>query len=305
MATEEQVRMMIAETDRKLREDLGQMLSGSREEVAAEIVRHREELQEHRSDILDQQSRINALITDTNTKHGVINVEITRRRSEMTTHEAHIVDQQQQMSMYREAIEQQAIHAATALDETKGLDQRLGDIKDKMDTHVEQANALFKQADELIASVRKETMNIFNETAKRVELMVEGAKSQMGGESAHGGGGRDAARNGKDKSIDKQNVPVWKLPEEPDKMLFRHWLDAVDMNSEMVHGFKHASLVLNQIRRSKAEITKPVFEACVAQASLEIQDLMRGLEFDPEGSPGDELLSCPSSIWGHISGQHE
>ena len=63
-------------------------------------------------------------------------------------------------------------------------------------------------------------------------------------------------------------------------MAFRHWVDAVDMQLEMVHGFKHASLVMNQIRRSKLEITKSTFEICIGQANLVVEALQRALGTD-------------------------
>ena len=72
---------------------------------------------------------------------------------------------------------------------------------------------------------------------------------------------------GNAKGIDKKEIAVWKIPEDVDKQCFRHWLDAIDQQLELVHGFKHASFVMNEIPRSNIEITEDVFTACVAEAN--------------------------------------
>ena len=70
-------------------------------------------------------------------------------------------------------------------------------------------------------------------------------------------------------------------------MAFRHWVDVVDMQLEMVHGFKHANIVMNWIRRSKLEITKGTFEICIGQAYLEVEALQRALGTDMDAPPGE------------------
>ena len=160
-----------------------------------------------------------------------------------------------------------------------------------MDEHSGSAAKLFQQVDELIATMRNETTSNFNEMAKRVELMVEGARAQMGKEGAPGGGDRERASGGGGRGIDKKEVSVWKPPEELDRMAFRHWSDAIDVNLELVHGFRHAGFVMNQIRRSKVEITKPVFETCVAQANVDVEQFYKGLGMEGEHKPGEALLS--------------
>ena len=87
-------------------------------------------------------------------------------------------------------------------------------------------------------------------------------------------------------------------------MAFRHWVDAVDMQLEMVHGFKHANLVMNLLRRSKLEITNRAFEICIGQANLEVEALQRALGTDMDAPPGEGLLSCSrgsdfSNLGGH------
>ena len=182
----------------------------SRDEIVTEILKHQGEITAHRTEIVDQQRRIDELINMNNAATGEIRNEIGRHREEMSSHREAIVEQQAQMIAHKSAIEQQASHAATALNET--------------------AAKLFHQVDELIATMRNETSTNFNEMAKRVELMVEGAKAQMGKEGALSGGDRERASGSGGKGIDKKDVSVRKLPEDLDRMAFRHWSDAIDVN---------------------------------------------------------------------------
>ena len=74
-----------------------------------------------------------------------------------------------------------------------------------------------------------------------------------------------------------------------DKAAFRHWVDAVDLPLEMVHDFKHAGFVLNQVRRSKVAIDSPVFEILFATASLEIRKSQEDLGITPDAPLSVEL----------------
>ena len=163
------------------------------------------------------------------------------------------------------------------------------DVTSGLDANKAKADELFTQVDGLIGKVRTDTAASFQEVMRRVELLIDGAKTQMGagGSGTHSvsGGGK-----GKGSNIDKKEVAVWKLPEEIDKMSFRHWVDAVDMQLEMVHGFRHADLVMNQIRRSKVEINKAAFEVCIAEANSEVRKAnqeMSGVDLDPESGGFD------------------
>ena len=46
-------------------------------------------------------------------------------------------------------------------------------------------------------------------------------------------------------------MAVWKLPESLGKAGFRHWIQAVDLQLEVIHKFKYAGQVLDQVERSK------------------------------------------------------
>ena len=56
-----------------------------------------------------------------------------------------------------------------------------------MDEHANQAGELLQQVDGLIAKTRAETQEAFVKMQRNVELLVGGAKAQMGSANAHGG----------------------------------------------------------------------------------------------------------------------
>ena len=45
--------------------------------------------------------------------------------------------------------------------------------------------------------------------------------------------------------LDKNEVAVWKLPQDVTKVQFRHWANAMDIQLEAIHGWKCADYVLN------------------------------------------------------------
>ena len=102
---------------------------------------------------------------------------------------------------------------------------------------------------------------------KDVQAEIGKLGSSAGGLSFGGGGGRG---RGEKSSLDKKELAVWKLPEDVDKMSFRHWVDAVDVQLAMVHDCRYASYVLAQVRRSKIAIDREVLDACCAAATVDI-----------------------------------
>ena len=108
--------------------------------------------------------------------------------------------QQQLAGNVRTVSDAQANRATQALNETQELDRRMQTLTTGMDEHATQAGELFKQVDGLIAKTRAETQEAFVKMQSGVELMVDGAKAQMGGGNDHGGEGRGASGcKGRDK----------------------------------------------------------------------------------------------------------
>ena len=103
---------------------------------------------------------------------------------------------------------------------------------------------------------------------RKTEMMqwFDGFKEQSGPPGLAAGKGR-----GGDRGIDEKEIAVWKNPEDVDKTGVRHWVEAVDMQLELVHGLKYASFVLNHIRFAKVAIDSEVLESCIVAAKLDIQ----------------------------------
>ena len=85
-----------------------------------------------------------------------------------------------------------------------------------------------------------------------------------------GSGGKFGEGGNREKGIDKKVIAVWKLPQEVDKTAFRHWIEVVDMQLELVHGLKFASFVLNHVCRAKVAIDAEVLTLCIVSAKLYI-----------------------------------
>ena len=89
-------------------------------------------------------------------------------------------------------------------------------------------------------------------------------KSGSSNKGFDGGGGK-----GTGSSIDRKEVAVWKLPEEVSKIQFRHWVNVVDLQLEAAHGWRHADITLNWIKKSDS-IDAEILERCSVEAGEEI-----------------------------------
>ena len=76
--------------------------------------------------------------------------------------------------------------------------------------------------------------------------------------------------------VDKKDAAIWKLANGVSKVDFRHWIDAVDVNLEAVHGFDKPDLVLNRVRRMPTEVTKESLRLCIK--SMNEEDGVEGVE---------------------------
>ena len=64
---------------------------------------------------------------------------------------------------------------------------------------------------------------------------------------------------------------MWRLADSTDKASFRHWIEAVDVQLEHVHKWRHSDYVLNRVERSAEPITAGVLARCIVEASLDIE----------------------------------
>ena len=72
----------------------------------------------------------------------------------------------------------------------------------------------------------------FNKLKGGIEKWFELAEAHIDGQGTSGCFGKGGPHGGR-KGVDKKEIAVWKLPEELDKVSFRHWVDAVDLQLEM------------------------------------------------------------------------
>ena len=83
--------------------------------------------------------------------------------------------------------------------------------------------------------------------------------------------------------IGQKEAAVWKLLEALDRCRLRHWIQAVDSQLEVIHKFKCAGQVLDQIKRSKVEVTPKVLETSVETANFAHEGV--------GGSPGIDIAT--------------
>ena len=95
--------------------------------------------------------------------------------------------------------------------------------------------------------------------------------------------------------MDKKDIAVWNLPDDLGKSSFRHWVDAVDPQLEAVHGFQHASFVMNEICRSDAEITAVQFTTCIQKTNVKT-----GHSLEAMGVQGPELNGVTDNTHGEF-----
>ena len=85
---------------------------------------------------------------------------------------------------------------------------------------------------------------------------------------------------------------MWKVPEEVDKTAFRHWIEAVDMQLELVHGLNFASFVLNHVRRAKVAVDREVLASCIVAAKLDISKAKAEMKI-PDEDDLDQPIDFP------------
>ena len=102
-----------------------------------------------------------------------------------------------------------------------------------MATYAEGRDVMVGQLQEESTKLRTDTEFEFNKLKGEIEKWFELAKAHIDGQGTSGGFGKGGPHGGH-TGVDKKEIAVWKLPEEFDKASFRHWVDAVDLQLEMV-----------------------------------------------------------------------
>ena len=178
-----------------------------------------------------------------------------------------LINQMKQAIEEKTTEHQQAI--ITSSQTADGAHERLSSLLKELNAFHSTTATAIEEVKSSGATLRQQTTEEFAKFQNRIETWYEGIKAHLdkGGDSGKGKGGD----GGKGSSrADKKEIAVWKLTDNLDKSAFRHWVDAVDQQLEAVHGFKHASFVMNEIRRSDTEVTAAVFTTCIEKANVKI-----------------------------------
>ena len=72
--------------------------------------------------------------------------------------------------------------------------------------------------------------------------------------------------------MDKKEVQVCKLGEKVEKADFRHCLDAIDLQLEAIHQFKHPELILKKIRMSEDVIDDSMLNEIREQVNADLPE---------------------------------
>ena len=104
------------------------------------------------------------------------------------------------------------------------------------------------------------------------EWSIKFQKEMEEKQSAEGSGGEERGGHGsRPPRVDKKEVAVWKLANGVLKPDFRHWITAVEINLEAVHGFEKPDLVLDKIRRCQTEITADSLDTIIEEINDDVE----------------------------------
>ena len=227
--------------------------------------------------ILEQANAISVKMTETLTLH---NVELHQSSDRMTANVAQIIqlksDIEQLVENTKTELESQN---AKALD----LNSRLVVLTKQMNEY-SQTSAVEQSGVQGVIEQSKAA------AVKEIERLREDTKDWARGMQARilEGGARGSSPSSKGGSgMDRKDLAVWKLPDNVGKTEFRHWIDAINVNLEMIHNWKHADIVLNRVKRHDTELSQDSLTTCVAEAVEEVS-LMIGYE---ELAPGDYVFA--------------
>ena len=119
-----------------------------------------------------------------------------------------------------------------------------------------------------IGKLRKELVDKFGELGAQAELKktelqawTAGFRIEVRDEFIRQGGAASGERGSGSRSDgsvfkhDKKDLAVWKLVDKVGKLDFRHWVEAVEINLEAIHGWSKPDKDLDLITREDTEVT--------------------------------------------------
>ena len=276
-AQADEVKELIKKANENMAEQFGNFLKMGEAQVA-EV---KAVVENHNNAIRDNNQRITDLVNSTNASFGV-----QHQKTETALAQTQDLDGRVQAALAQTQdldgrVQVQFQKTEVVLAQAQDLDTRMKQLVTEMDAYADRAQAAMVAMDNSAAKTKTETMEEFVKMRQNIETWFDGlqARAGSGGEGPPRGSGGGAFRS----SVDKKEIAVWKLPEDVDKINFRHWLDSVDMQLEMVHNFKHANILLNRIRRSATEIDADTFTTCVFDANKDALKAAHELGVDDDG----------------------
>ena len=225
-------------------------------------------LAEHNAELHRSSDRITALVVTMNGMSAEL-TKLTEDISAFASQQKVTSDQfeakagEQSASLAR--LTQQTEEALVKLEQALvGIDEKLV-VEDYRTTTVGNIDVLRNQLYTFAVGAKAEISDIVGviNSGKGVDC-----KSGSFGKGFGGDGGK-----GTGSSIDRKEVAVWKLPEEVSKIKFRHWINAVDLQLEAFHGWRHADIIFNRIKRSEDPIDADILERCLVEAGEEMDKL--------------------------------
>ena len=171
----------------------------------------------------------------------------------------------------------------------KGVEALKADLESKIRISDEEASlanqSLRADAAQEIGKLRKELIDKFGELEAQAELKKTELQAWTAGfrievrdefirQGGVAGGERGAGSRGEGSGLkhDKKDQAVWKLADKVGKLDFRHWVEAVEINLEAIHGWSKPDKVLDLMRREDTEVNTDSLKEIVRRASAKLEE---------------------------------
>ena len=240
---------------------------GPRLEIAGMAIQHTQTLEAKKQEILAelelQAGRTSTLVGQANAQNTKLEATFSNLKTEteqmMSTLEASFAAMQDQIASATASTEALGANASAAFESNKADVTALHEkTRVFADNSVASINLALKQTSDL-----REEVRIWSHSyGEEVRQMV--TREMRSGKADHGDG--PAAAGSK---LDKKEVSVWKLQDSVSKLDFRHWLDAIDLQLEAIHGFSYPDLVLEKVKRYPTEITETALKEIIQKINDE------------------------------------
>jgi hypothetical protein len=224
------------------------------EEARSLLSTHVQSIASHEQELHNNADRVSGLVEQLNAKEA----QLSQLNAGVTAFAA------QQAALAVTAAEKASQQDAQAAEQAAGLERLTRQTEDaltKLDQSLHGFDAKLASAVEncktgAIAEIEvlRGQMYTYSVGAKAEITEIVAAISSGQGAGFKGGFGKGfggdtgkGSDSGFGKGVDRKELAVWKLPDDVTKIQWRHWANAVDLQLEAVHNWRHADIVLNRI----------------------------------------------------------